>query len=232
LEGQGSTVSKIESEVLEIRSELLGLRSENKNMIKNFQSVTNVRERLDQFVLKQDEFSSFLNECTKNLALNQDQLADLDDRVENLTDALRNKTLLEGMTNRKQEESNPRESARLKAIKEKLSSKDDGERFEAVYQVLDERVKDALPFLLPLIEDSDQFVQVGAIQTVGEFLFLDAIPVLIKVLRVPVVSVRDEALRQLIRMTGKNDLSFDVRGGDSEREKAIRKWEKWYKEKK
>ena len=78
--------------------------------------------------------------------------------------------------------------------------------------------------------DVDQFVQVGAIQTVGEFLYQEALPVLVKVLRDPDATVRDESLRQLIRMTGKNDLNFDVRGSDSVREKAIRKWEKWLKD--
>ena len=122
------------------------------------------------------------------------------------------------------------ESHQLQAIKKKLASKDDGERFEAVFEVLDNRIKEALPYVLPLIEDPDPFVQIGAMQSVGEFLYMPALPYLVRVLRDPDVTVRDEALRQLIRMTGQNDLNFNVRGSDGERERAVRKWEKWLKD--
>jgi len=72
-------------------------------------------------------------------------------------------------------------------------------------------------------------VQVGAIQTVGEFLYLPAIPILVKVLKDPDVTVREEALLQLIRMTGETSLNFDPRGSNSERDKAVKKWEEWLK---
>lgn len=230
LKQQALNLSKIESEMMVTRGDVQGLKSENENMSKNFQSVTNVRERLDTFILKQDEFSTALAESHADLERYRGQLKELDRRVEKMSMSIKTGSLFTSGKTGDWEPSATGESAEVKGIREKLESKDAGARFEAVYQVLDERIKAALPFVLPLIEDPDQFVQVGAIQTVGEFLYQEALPVLVKVLRDPDATVRDESLRQLIRMTGKNDLNFDVRGSDSEREKAIRKWEKWLKD--
>jgi hypothetical protein len=230
LKQQVLNLSKMESELMVIRGDVQGLKSENENMSKNFQSVTNVRERLDTFILKQDEFSTALAENNADLERYRGQLKELDKRLEKMSMSLKTGSLFSSGKTSDWQPAATGESAEVKGIREKLESKDAGTRFEAVYQVLDERIKAALPFVLPLIEDPDQFVQVGAIQTVGEFLYQEALPVLVKVLRDPDATVRDESLRQLIRMTGKNDLNFDVRGSDSEREKAIRKWEKWLKE--
>ncbi|MHC4944148.1 MAG: HEAT repeat domain-containing protein [Planctomycetota bacterium] len=232
LEGQNEKISKLETELMEIRGDLLGLRAENENMSKNFQSVTNVRERLDELILKQDEFSTSLEEMSKRQARYGGEIKDLDTRFDGLAQTLKSGTFLSPGSGDSWDSEQGGESARVETLKQKLQSKDAGERFEAVYEVLDERVKEALPYVLPLIEDPDQFVQVGAIQTVGEFLYMDSLPTLVKVLRDADATVRDEALRQLIRMTGQNNLSFDVRGSESEKEKAIRKWEKWLKDRK
>ncbi len=226
-------LSNLESEVLVIRGDLQGLGAETDNMTKNFQSVTNARERLDKFALKQDEFTATLRAFEKGFGAFAKQLSALElkfGKLKNLIDSGTSLVAEGGFGAGGSFSEPPKESAALLKIKDKLTSDDDGERFEAVYQVLDERIKEALPLVLPLIEDPDQFVQVGAIQTVGEFLYSDAVPHLIKVLRDPDVTVRDEALRQLVRMTGQNDLDFDVRGPVSQREKAIRKWEKWVAE--
>jgi predicted nucleic acid-binding Zn-ribbon protein len=225
-----SSFSKIESELTLTRGDLQGQRSEIENMSKNFQSVRNVRERLDELILKQDEYEATLNTIKRSIITLEEELSDLDERHERLASSVRRGGVRTINTPGVAQATPVEDSAALRDIKKKLASKDDGERFEAVYQVLDDRIKQALPFLLPLIEDPDQFVQVGAIQTVGEFLYMEAQPALVKVLRDADVTVRDEALRQLIRMTGKNDLNFDVRASDTERERAIRKWEKWLKD--
>jgi hypothetical protein len=232
LGGQNEKISKLETELMEIRGDLLGLRAENENMSKNFQSVTNVRERLDELILKQDEFATSLEEMGKRQARYGGEIDDLETQYDSLTQTLKSGTFLAAGGGDAWETEQGGESARVDALKSKLESKDAGERFEAVYEVLDERVKEALVYVLPLIGDPDQFVQVGAIQTVGEFLYMESLPDLVKVLRDADATVRDEALRQLIRMTGQNDLSFDVRGSENEKEKAIRKWEKWLKDRK
>jgi hypothetical protein len=230
LEEDRARFSKVESELLVVRGDLQGVRSETENMSKNFQSVTNVRERLDQFVLKQDEFAASLSDCDKKLTLVGSQNSDLDTRLQALALALSQGGGTAAKQTGTQDDSSNFVDARVQEIQKKLESKDDGVRYEAVCDVLDERLKGALPYVLPRIEDSDQFVQIMAIQTVGEFLYTDALPYLIKVLRDPDVTVRYEALRQLVRMSGQNALDFDVHGPESEREKAIKKWEKWQKE--
>lgn len=232
LDEQDEKFSKLESELMELRGDLLGLRSENENMSKNFQTVTNFRQRLDQLILKQDEFSADLEANEKTLGRFKSQLTDLDLRQEKLAQAVQSGVLVAVGDGDEWEERSEQDSDRLQALKKKLASSDAGDRFEAVYRVLDERIKEVLADVLPLIEDPDQFVQVGAIQAVGEFLYQEAVPALVKVLRDPDSTVRDEALRQLIRMTGQNQLNFDVRGSESEKEKAVKKWEKWLKTRK
>jgi len=220
-------LEKVDSEMMAIRGDLLGLGSENENMQKNFQAVTNVREKLDKFLLKQDEFSSTLDTYGSESLRFRNRLAELGIQVEQLADAFRAGIRLSQDPSSSEETPSETESTILLAVKKKLESKDTGERFDGVYEILDNRIKEALPFVLPLIEDPDQFVQVGAIETVGEFLYLEALPSLVKVLRDPDVTVRAESLRQLIRMTGQNDLEFDVRDSEPERDRAITKWDKW-----
>ncbi len=225
-------LSKVETEIILTRGDLQGQRSQIDNMLENFKSVTNVREALDEFVLKQDEYSSSLEDVRTGSAALKTDLNDLNGRLERLASTVRRGGIRVSGGPVDRETSTTEEFPALAELKAKLASKDDGERFEAVYQVLDERIKDALPFILPLIQDSDQFVQVGAIKTVGEFLYSKARPHLSQGGRGPDVTVRDEAWRQLMRMTGKNDLNFNIRGNDSERERAVKKWEKWLKNQK
>ncbi|MFH2002269.1 MAG: HEAT repeat domain-containing protein, partial [Planctomycetota bacterium] len=229
---QNSKFAKIETEMMAIRGDLLGLRSENENMQKNFQSVTTVREKLDRFLLKQDEFSSTMEAHGNESLRFRNRLSNLEAEVEKLADAFKSGIMLAQDLGTSEETASAVESTLFLAVKKKLESKDTGERFDGVYEVLDNRMKEALPLLLPLIEDPDQFVQVGAIETVGEFLYMEALPTLIKVLRDPDVTVRAEALRQLIRMTGQSDLEFDVRNAEVERDKVVKKWEKWLKSRK
>lgn len=232
LKAQEAKLEKIDTEMMAIRGDLLGLGSENENMQKNFQAVTNVREKLDRFLLKQDEFSASLEAFNSDSLRIRNRVAELGLQVDRLAEAFKAGIMMAQDVSGADDSSPNTESALLLAVRKKLESKDTGERFDGVYEILDNRIKEALPFVLPLIEDPDQFVQVGAIETVGEFLYLEALPTLVKVLRDPDVTVRAESLRQLIRMTGQNDLEFDVRDSEPEREKAVKKWEKWLKNRK
>ena len=226
---QQESLGKIESDLMLQKGDLLGTRSEIDNIVKNFKSVTLVRERLDGVMLKQGEFGTTLDSILRNVEIVEDRLSGMEARIEKMKSS---GGLVAGVNGSSTTGNQPPvvgDSGAVRAIREKLESKDDGVRFEAVYQVLDDRLKEALPYVKPLIHDPDQFVQLGAIQTVGEFLYMDALTDLVKVLRDPDVTVRDEALRQLIHMSGKNDLQFNVRGSNSEREKAVKKWETWLK---
>lgn len=229
IDGQGTNLSKMDSELVVIRGDVSGLKSEFESMTPNFETVTNVRKRLDALDVLQGGFSTTLTDLKSRIGDYGARLADLESRIESL--AAGGGIPRVGVVGDEEETpGSTKESPELQAIKKKLASKDDGERFEAVFEVLDNRIKEALPYVVPLIEDPDPFVQIGAMQSVGEFLYMEALPSLVKVLRDPDVTVRDEALRQLIRMTGQNNLNFNVRGSESEREKAVRKWEKWLKE--
>jgi len=232
LDGKAEDIDKVSADIRLVKGDLLGARSEISNMLKNFQSVTNIRERVDSFHLKQGEFTTSLRDIIRSIDSCQMRLVKIETRIQDadasgISEAGASKNVKPddkvepGFTDPAVEE-----------IKKQLSSKDDADRFEAVYRVQDDRVKEALPFVTPLIHDPDQFVQIGAIQAVGELLYLEALPDLVKALRDQDVTVRDEALRQLRRMTGKDELNFDVRASQGERDKAVKKWEKWLKDRK
>lgn len=225
---QSETGRKMDSDLRLLKGDLLGVKSELSNISKNFQSVTNIRQRIDSMTLKQSEYNSSIKDLKSGLDAVNKQLADLENRIQNVASQRANRVNVNTPAV-KAKNAVVQEDPELQSILEKLKSSDEGDRFEAVYKVLDKRLKEALPEVKPLIHDKDQFVQLGAIQTVGEFLYLDALPDLVKVLRDPDVTVRDESLRQLIKMTGQNNLHFDVRGSQNEKEKAVKAWEKWLK---
>jgi predicted nucleic acid-binding Zn-ribbon protein len=229
-----SEINLVQTDIIQFRGDLGGFRGEIRNLSENLKSASNLRAGLQELQLKLDEFNTRLSSIEgdleafrQRLSRNESEIGRID-KEGSVAASSANRTSGQGNSNPAKGQP-VEESEQVKKLKAKLSSKDNSARFEAVNQVYDERIKEALPFLLPLLEDSDQFVQVGAIQTVGEFLYLPAIPILIKVLRDQDVTVREEALLQLIRMSGETSLNFDPRGSNSEREKAIRKWEDWLK---
>jgi len=109
-----------------------------------------------------------------------------------------------------------------------LSSKDPSARWSGVDRLAKKRDAKLVPFLLPLLEDSDAFVQFRVISTLRELNARSAVSRLIKLLRDGDAIVREEALDALVTLTG-NPLRFDVAGGaPAEREKGVKAWEEWY----
>jgi hypothetical protein len=222
-------VSGIQTDIVQLRGDLGGVRVEIKHLADSLKTASDLRDRQESLVLKIEEFGNRVTDLEGSLETFGNRLGRYEAELTKLAEA----GPVVGTSDRGGSSAEPSapeesgESEELIALKKKLQSKDNSDRFEAVNQVYDQRIKEALPFLLPLLEDADQFVQVGAIQTVGELLYLPAIPILIEVLRDPDVTVREEALLQLIRMTGETSLNFDPRASSSEREKAVKKWEEW-----
>ncbi len=228
---QETILTGIQTDIIQLRGDLAGVRGEVRNLSENLSTTSDLRIDVEALSLKLGEFngrmSSLENEYTSIRQRLNGYKADLDRLAEAGPVAVSTQTKTSGKPSDKP--ATEKESRELKELKTRLTSKDNSVRFEAVNLVYDNRIKEALPYLLPLLEDPDQFVQVGAIQTVGEFLYLPAIPVLVKVLRDPDVTVREEALLQMIRMTGETSLNFDPRGSKSEGDKAVKKWEEWLK---
>jgi len=228
---QETILTGIQTDIIQLRGDLAGVRGEVRNLSENLSTTSDLRTAVDGVALKLGEFNGRMSALENDYSGIRQRLngykADLDRLAQAGPVAVSPQATNSGEPAHKP--ATEKESKELKELKAKLTSKDNSVRFEAVNLVYDNRIKEALPYLLPLLEDPDQFVQVGAIQTVGEFLYLPAIPVLVKVLKDPDVTVREEALLQLIRMTGETGLNFDPRGSNSERDKAIKKWEDWLK---
>ena len=224
-----AALTDLKADLTRLEGDVRAQRDEIENISRNFEAVTKIRETLDGLSLKQEEFGTTMEGLQGNVTALKQGLAGMESRLSHLAENLRKGIRRTSAGTASPTSETGTDEAVIGELRKKLASKDDGERFEAVYKVLDDRIKAALPLVVPLILDRDQFVQVGAIQTVGEFLYMAALPNLVKALRDPDVTVRDEALRQLIRMTGKNDLNFDVRASDTERERAVKKWEKFLK---
>jgi hypothetical protein len=222
--------SVIQTDMVQLRGDLGGIRGEIKQLSDNLKTASDARKKLDGLELKLQEFNSRLSSLEGDTVSIRQQISGLREKMSKRGGsgavAAVDTSDSSGVP---ENEPGGSESEELIRLRKMLSSNDNSVRFEAVNQVYDRRIREALPYLLPLLEDRDQFVQVGAIQTVGEFNYLPAIPILVKVLRDTDVTVREESLLQLIRMTGETGLEFDSRASASEREKAVKKWEDWLK---
>jgi hypothetical protein len=110
----------------------------------------------------------------------------------------------------------------------KLSDKDSAKRWEALDDLAQRRDRRFLPHILPLLKDSDTFVQLRAIMAVTELGAREAVRDLISLLRDSDPIVREETQVDLIRLTGAQNLQFNVNANPEEREKAVKQWEDWY----
>lgn len=225
-----SQIPQMQTDINQLRVEQADIRTRMGNLGENLKEASNVKDQVVALELDQKAFKNRLADVDERFAAQEQKLLDLEDSIVQLASAGPAVSPGTGASDSTSTPTGPEpDSDELVLLKKQLASKDAAERFDAVNQVLDRRIKKALPFVVPLIEDSDLFIQIGAIQTVAEFLYLDALPALVKALRDNEALVRDEALLQLIRMTGETSLEFDPRGSKSEREKSIKKWEEWLK---
>jgi hypothetical protein len=110
----------------------------------------------------------------------------------------------------------------------KLSDKDSAKRWEALDDLAQRRDRRFLPHILPLLKDSDTFVQLRAIMAVTELGAREAVRDLISLLRDSDPIVREETQVDLIRLTGAQNLQFNVNANPEERERGVKQWEDWY----
>jgi hypothetical protein len=129
-------------------------------------------------------------------------------------------------------EEGPQFDAETKKLIADLTNKDPSARWSAVDRLAKKRDVRLIPSLLPLLEDSDAFVQFRVISTLRELNARSAVSRLIKLLRDGDAIVRGEALDALVTLTG-NPQRFDVESGPpAEREKGVKGWEEWYEKNK
>ncbi len=112
------------------------------------------------------------------------------------------------------------------ALRRRLLDPDASERFDAVSDIMDQRLKDLAPDLLEVLGDEDAFVKILAMEALGDFGYVEAVQPLFEVLDDPSPQIRKTAAETLIRLTG-YDPGYDARGTQSERKKAVQAWSKW-----
>ena len=117
-------------------------------------------------------------------------------------------------------------SAERDEIRRQLKDPDAGHRFEAVDRISKGRIKELAGDLVPMLKDEDLFVRSLAMQVIGDFGHVEAVPALLDVLEDPSPTIRKYAAEALVRLTG-FDPQYDAVGPKSEREKAVRRWKEW-----
>ncbi len=115
------------------------------------------------------------------------------------------------------------QQAELEAIRRQLLDADAGQRFDAVEKISKGRHKQLTTNLLPVLKDEDPFVRIRAMQVLGDFGAVDAVPDLFLVLDDPSLQIRKTAAETLQRLTG-HDADYDPRGSKPERDKAVKRW--------
>ena len=120
----------------------------------------------------------------------------------------------------------PTLAAELDGLRRQLLDPDAGQRFAAVDHIAKNRYKQLTTELLPVLADEDPFVRTLAMQALGDFGAVEAVPKLLDTLEDPSAIIRKTAAETLVRLTG-YDPGFDPRGTESERKKAIKKWRDW-----
>ena len=101
-------------------------------------------------------------------------------------------------------------------------------RWQAVDQIGQSGDPEAVPYLLPLLKDSDVFVRMATARVLGDLKATSAVPALIDSLEDVEPAVREAALGSLRALTGK-DLRFDPMASESDRAKKVKAWRDWWK---
>ncbi|HET6163933.1 MAG TPA: HEAT repeat domain-containing protein [Planctomycetota bacterium] len=126
----------------------------------------------------------------------------------------------------------PQLDAETKKLLADFASKEGAVRWSAVDRIARRHDPTLLQYLLPMLEDSDAFVQFRAIGAMRELNAKTSVGRLVKLLRDNDAIVREEAQDALITLTG-NPMRFDVGNGPPpEREKGAKAWEEWYEKNK
>lgn len=110
----------------------------------------------------------------------------------------------------------------------RLKSSDPAERWEAVGEIARGGNDKVIPYLLPLLKDTDDFVRHHTAEILGDLDARVAIPHLIDALADEQLFVREMVFNQLRKISRKNDLKFEPSGKSDDRAKQIKLWRTWW----
>lgn len=121
----------------------------------------------------------------------------------------------------------PPRGARYAAEIADLLSPSAGTRWNAVQSLGETGDQDVVPYLLPLLQDSDVFVRMAVARVCGDLASPLAVDVLIDALEDEEPVVREAAMAALHIITGR-DFNFDPNAKSVERSKRIKSWREWW----
>ncbi len=215
-----------------LRGDLDNLRAQSAD---NSRVLEQLREQLDGVVRGQAETGQLI----EKLHFQENRLSALDGRINTLADAVvaLEQRLAAGIATLAGAEAAPGAApvvsaadatlqAELDAIRRQLLDNDAGQRFAAVDRISKGRHKVLAAELVASLGDEDLFVRMAAMQTLGDFGHVEAVPRLFEVLADPNASIRKHAAETLVRLTG-YDPGYDARASTAERDKAVKKWKDW-----
>jgi len=108
-----------------------------------------------------------------------------------------------------------------------LKSKNAGIRLDAIYALGETRDAGVVQHIVPMLEDVDIFVRMGAARILEKLDARIAVPALIEVLEDAKTAVREAAMLALRKITGK-DFNYDPLAGEADRKKRVKAWRDWW----
>ncbi|MGB0952170.1 MAG: HEAT repeat domain-containing protein [Planctomycetota bacterium] len=119
-------------------------------------------------------------------------------------------------------------SSEVQGLVDKLKDDDPLQRVSAIEKLSKFEDPALIPFVEGLLEDSYEMNRFYAANTLGNWEAMASVPALIAILNDDFAFVRKEANAALVKIT-KEDMGYDSKAGDKEREKAIEQWADWWK---
>lgn len=119
-------------------------------------------------------------------------------------------------------------SSEVQGLVDKLKDDDPLQRVSAIEKLSKFEDPALIPFVEGLLEDSYEMNRFYAANTLGNWEAMASVPALIATLNDDFAFVRKEANAALVKIT-KEDMGYDSKAGDKDREKAVERWNDWWK---
>ena len=119
-------------------------------------------------------------------------------------------------------------SSEVQALVNKLKEEDPLQRVAAIEKLSKYEDPALVPFVEALLDDTYEMNRFYAANTLGSWEAMDSVPALIETLADDFAFVRKEANAALVMIT-KEDMGYDAKASDRDRQKAAERWSEWWK---
>lgn len=119
-------------------------------------------------------------------------------------------------------------SSEVQGLIDKLKEDDPLQRVAAIEKLSKYEDPALIPFVEALLDDTYEMNRFYAANTLGSWEAMDSVPALIETLADDFAFVRKEANAALVMIT-KEDMGYDAKASDRDRQKASERWTEWWK---